>query len=746
MQDFNGIVQFIEAYWGVLVVFVSIISIIIWLFRFQTRVNKSTNKKIERLSSSGKYLRNVFVELNESKEFLRYFIYGNKWIHRLRHDYNALLYKYRDIPAESELSKHISLKIRSNATRNQLGAVITTAAEYYNRIYGMKAIEEYSQFHGDAMYKFESAAYSLAGAIVKLQMSFEISQAQGLLLIGSAGNGKTNLLCSIAETATNNKMPCIWIDSRDIKGNCYEHIIKQLELPKIFVKTPFVYLRLTSVILGIQRKKMIIIIDALNENDNSSFIASIGELFDELADYSNIKILCSCRSEYFDSRFSIMFDSVLSKPFVLGIQESHYSKRVRKLLLSNYSKHFNMTGSLSSGVQEKLLRSLLLMRIFFEINSDSGANTIELRNAELFKKYIQRINQLFPQPSLLTVLNSIADIMLRNQNYESVDICALGLDAKDTASFKNMLDNNLIISRNIEKGHGLTQEEIEVVEFVFDEFRDFCLAKCLLAKDEDAQDCTYGEFYKTASRMFAAKESPLEGLLKYAYYHFKNSTLKNKETLCFRILSCFGHEPIQGIGNKPMPPYQGRVFQDYGVLLAFSDSDSLSDFEIDYIAETIQRQPHDFWQLVVFLLRNEYQGHGLSLDYANTILLKIDNYQALQEVIKYPLGRRFDGTRKAFDALIEAIHAFLRRDKMLPANLQRFVIIIAIIQPDDLAIKKVADTISKVTFVELMGQVSNNDLRNAIAQYLQNITIDKSTSLALKLERWTIGGDLDADY
>ena len=42
-------------------------------------------------------------------------------------------------------------------------------------------------------------------------------------------------------------------------------------------------------------------------------------------------------------------------------------------------------------------------------------------------------------------------------------------DTEDQARFKNVLDDNLVISRKIQAGTGITERTVEYVYFVFDE-------------------------------------------------------------------------------------------------------------------------------------------------------------------------------------------------------------------------------------------------------------------------------------
>ena len=71
------------------VAFISTILVLVFsLFSIRRKANKYTRKVINRLIDDGKYIPGVFVELNDTKEVLRYFVYSKKWKKRLIEGFN----------------------------------------------------------------------------------------------------------------------------------------------------------------------------------------------------------------------------------------------------------------------------------------------------------------------------------------------------------------------------------------------------------------------------------------------------------------------------------------------------------------------------------------------------------------------------------------------------------------------------------------------------------------------------------
>ena len=105
---------------------------------------------------------------------------------------------------------------------------------------------------------------------------------------------------------------------------------------------------------------------------------------------------------------------------------------------------------------------------------------LEFRNAEIYKLYFKKIASEHKEIDLNRIVNNIARYMFAEFQFDKMPIEELHLSSDDLDSLRNLLDNNLIISRSVHAGTGITERKEEYVYFVFDELRDFCLARYLL--------------------------------------------------------------------------------------------------------------------------------------------------------------------------------------------------------------------------------------------------------------------------
>lgn len=174
------------------------------------------------------------------------------------------------------------------------------------------------------------------------------------------------------------------------------------------------------------------------------------------------------------------------------------------------------------------------MRIFFEVNCNHDESLMELRNAEIYLRYLEQINSEIKNINFLEIVNRVARVMIENSEYNYVTLENLNISSADKVKLFETLDDNLIISNIILTGQGITKNKDEAVAFTFDEFRDFCLARYLLIHSERKGDNEYTLLFDKANEMFVNRQSPVEGIIKYSYY-FKS---KGRFELSKKFLIC----------------------------------------------------------------------------------------------------------------------------------------------------------------------------------------------------------------
>ena len=602
--------------------------------RWQNHINKITQLKINKLKDTGKYIENIFIELNDSKELLRYFLHGQKWKLKIIHLYNSLFKLYIINTVKKNINNNINFSIPFYTSLISIRKQVEKARLFFETMRDKEGLNLFKEDTGDLDYYAWSMFFRYDKLLQKIISKISMFNTNYVLILGNAGNGKTNLLCNFSETVMKYRQPCIFIDAKEIKGNIEDFLIKTFNIPTFLGKkiSPELFLKIYSSLLCIRKKYLFVVVDALNENDTKGFHDVIKIFFNKLGKYDKVKILVSCRSEYFNERFEKIFNEIDPQFTTIKINEEKYNARAKEKTLISYQRYFNVNGTIIDAAKEKLFASLLLMRIFFEVNKGKNVNALELRNAEIYKQYIKQISERYSEFTLEVdfqeILDRIARIMLKNNSYDGVLIRDLGLNNKKLEIFKTMLDENLIINKKIKEGAGITERENEIVYFVFDELRDFCISKNILINCEQQDKIDYKELFEFLNDLNKNKLSPLEGVLKYSYYNLKNNSANtNRLVYCEKILAKFGDAVKYDFHDS-----QNNIFSSFGILMVLADTTYLEKFELEYIAGSMKR-PSDFWNLLNILLNNEFTKCGLTVKTFLDILLEY-TIDSIRDIIK----------------------------------------------------------------------------------------------------------------
>lgn len=703
----------VQTAWGLIVACALIIAFVFCVFTFTNRVNKSTKAQVQRFQREGKYLPATYIELNDSTEYLRYFIFSYRWKHRIIRQYNHLFHGYEGKRLKKLLGPIAKYRLSYFTSISELNDTLSLMHDKLDSV--RKERRELYEKYGQVVWAIANNTYNHVYAIEKMQDLCVMMQQKNVVLVGSAGNGKTSLLCRMSEVAIANKMPCLLVNSRDIKEDCTEYITKKIPiLPKLKNMTRL-YLRLISLVLFFQRKYFYIFVDAINENDREVFTNSISTLLETFSKYSRIRVLLTCRREYFDSRYKPLFSAGEEEPYIFNLQEAEYDERATMKMIKAYMKHFNVRGPFSFETQEKLKNSLFLTRIFFEVNSNRDECMLEFRNAEIYKLYFEKIASENKGVNLNAIVNSIARYMFAEFQFDKIPIEELHLSSDDLDSLRNLLDNNLIISRSVHAGTGITEHEEEYVYFVFDELRDFCLARYLLTLDEHNSSSEYTAFFSNVTKLFEQRLSPVEGMVKYAYHHFRMTA---RDDLCDKPLKAFGESDVQSILNwEKRGMYRKRTFNNFGFSLIFSEGDNTASFEIDYILHCVENDCRYYWEIFWFLLGNEYSGFKPNIHLAVDVLQRCENDEIPEKILEYFFNdstkkyNSYSNGKRRVDNLKEWLDAIKKNNGPLSENLKIIVTILAAYDPMEFALEEYHDFVLDEDFFK---QIQKSDLCNPI--------------------------------
>lgn len=504
---------------------------------FQRTLEKQVLDEVKKNQNIQKYIPDIFVEATEVKESIRYFsdpmLFWKKVIYMLqRLDYsflNMILKKIGlpnikiDIPTElyclyslDEIDQKAMLLIDIiDKTINYI-----TSLRNKEKIKSVQGVnkEEYDFFSHN--FQFTDLYNS---PLNKCKEHIKIIQSKLLIILDGAGQGKTNLVCDCAtKLLLKKEQQCLYFNAYDFVSLDLEteiknricNLTKDEGIEKVFLKLLNDRKR--------QNEIFVIIIDGINETKfPGDFGKSLENLILRTIGLNKIRIILTCRTEYFKERFN-NFSICAFNNKIAYIDKIRMNRSNQDDLLEKYLNYFNITISQWSQQAIKALTSdTLLLRIFCETysnaNKDINTNIPYLCNIyrkELFQKYTnKKFDEVagkytgYSKDDFQRLYAEIAQYMLQKKQYSKIPLNSLS----NANLLKAVIHEDIVFREDLEVVDPLFGSKVEdVISFTFDEYRDFILAVNLIVKTDEEIINTLDEVHKDVAPV-------IEGLTRYIY-------------------------------------------------------------------------------------------------------------------------------------------------------------------------------------------------------------------------------------
>lgn len=570
VKDVSEFIDVLSNLYLLITIIAGIIGIICFILLSTKLVNSISHKKINALKKNKKYIPELYVELDDTLETLRYYINSNFNIVFIR----AILWKFRlsnvfySIIGFGFLKKWMYGIFQ---TKRRLWYNIDLNARKFKYISRNGQEKEYNPYFPDDKYIKEFDSYWIYKKLKELQKKAKILSSKSVLVVGSAGNGKTNLLCRITEILLKLNKKVVYINARDIADdNIYNYVKGQLGF---FGPLKNCGRRLILFYTWLYRP--FFIVDAINENDNKDFSKNFFAFVDEIT-ARKAKVIISSREEYFKERFSKDIGEMDLKPCLLKIDSRYHASGVNEVLsrrqntiIARYAKAFNVRKP-NDFIASQLFQSLLFLRLYFEVYRNNQTPITSLYRHKIYKKYIDNCIQQYDECSQLKIkqmLEKIPQLMIEQGKYDNLKMSDVTDDFDCIRLFRRFSDDNFLTSRKIIENKGsIAEDEIEVISFTFDELRDYCLARSLV------KNCDNEKIMEVLQGFDNSYGSPLEGVVHFVYIDAKEN---NKLDLCQYIIATI-FKPISY-------PFNTENQFDWGLEVMFSSNLSLNDIEKDYL-------------------------------------------------------------------------------------------------------------------------------------------------------------------
>lgn len=512
-----------------------------------------------------RYIPDVFVETQSTKYQARCFAHPTLFVHRIaawfdRQPFaglNRLAVKSGvppvDTPSTGPLTAAGTVADAAAAAQTvivdmeRLGATLALYGEITRPGGAMiprAAAREYVL--RETQYYIEMAARGMQYRLGDRRAELDCVAARVFLLTGPAGQGKTNFLCDFTQRfLLRHGIPCAYITARQlsrIPDPDLTQVVRRLIFPAA-VNNLDEALSMLAPACAERRQPFVLVIDGLNEHpDIRAFVGQLEHLLEALVRHSHVRILMTCRSEFLEQRFGALLSGPLAP--VLHVSTAHgqrFDDDQYRELVARYFRFFRVRPSLvSQRVIDFLRRDLLLLRFFCEAYGARGRDptytqpfVAGIYRDEIFRRYVEdkmgraqtaiagdrsTARSLIRPAEVRRVLSLVAAHMIETGEFANVPrtVIPATLDAELTA----LLDEELILRHDLTPAPSLLAEPTEVVNFTFDEMRDFMLAQHLL--HVHAQDPA--EFGRLLAMQDPTTAESVEGLRRFLFYAARQPT------------------------------------------------------------------------------------------------------------------------------------------------------------------------------------------------------------------------------
>lgn len=361
--------------------------------------------------------------------------------------------------------------------------------------------------------------------------------AKVCLIKEDAGQGKTNFICDLVDNfILKRNIPGIFLLGTELDpGNIRGSILKKAFPDSTDLSFPQ-FLSEIQAQCHLSNQPFILIIDGLNENANPNLLSkNLEDFISEITEHNFIRIIISCRSEYYDKHFS-NFNKASFSPFMSEVQwlRIRNEKISANKIFWSYMEYFNIDiTAYNSNVFKQLTENFLLLRIFCDSHQNEKIAYLgSIQKQALFERYYQnkveeitaRMNEddefrVMGKINIKRFLEKLIEYMIEHKTYENIPFEDL-LGADDNHKlYVRFLDENILVRRDPTAGNSVFGVH-EVVNFTFDEFRDYLIADYLINKIYPKD---VGEFCDFLENEIDPSSRILEGCGSFLFYIARKS-------------------------------------------------------------------------------------------------------------------------------------------------------------------------------------------------------------------------------
>ncbi|GAA5107558.1 hypothetical protein GCM10023211_08810 [Orbus sasakiae] len=513
-----------------------------------------SQQKIEDEKLAKKYISSVFVETSETKEDMRYFANPMFFYRKIDDDIqrvdlahlNKLLAMVKVEPIAENWHEISTLEvpnsllelrerlIKQNTALEAIKGPISLFSWDVDRAERFVPNANLSGYWDVFQHAVQSNGSGVLRLLKDISKKIRLTQVKIFLVTGMAGQGKTNFVCDLVENQYKAfEIPTIFIPARLLNdypspNRILSYITNNRFAPDV-ANLHALFTLLDNVAKECQ-KPFVIAIDGINEvGDLDGFVSELRVFLEALCQYDFLKIVITCRNEFFDHKFAGVFEPQFSAHlYRVRDLRGEMSDTNKSRLLNAYLTYFQIQVSLSKNATEFLKNDLILLRIFSEIHKGKNIGCIaNIYKGDIFEKYLVMKVEEFPTSLKQKVLKSLYKICSRMLDEENFSQIALdGFDDNERQILERLIGEDIILRREV-PSTGLASLGIENISFTYDELRDFLLAYYIVIEFTQSNPEKVDMIFEKIS------DRPIyEGFFRYAYVLARKHKNEKILTIC----------------------------------------------------------------------------------------------------------------------------------------------------------------------------------------------------------------------
>lgn len=445
----------------------------------------------------------------------------------------------------------------------------------------------------------------------------QLAMTPAMLLSGSAGSGKTHLLCDIAKERVNQKLPTILLLGQNFyEGDIWEQIIKQLSLACTTKDEVLGILNSAGQASG---SRALLLIDAINESPSKKmWTNSLAGLLLSISQYPWVGIVLSIRNAYFE----YMIPQHLTEKQKLIVVPHKGFAGIEYKATREFLKYYNIKQP-DVPLLNPEFQNPLFLKLFCRGLNNAGITEVPRGShniTKVYENFIESVNTKLSDESILNydprdkiVWKAVEELAgkMAERNDSRIPIT----EARDiiqkilpSNGYHNSLFHHLETEGIITESIIYTKDKCEeAIQFSYERFADHLIIKYLLDKYLNT----------TKPELSFEKDQPLAKLFtREFYWHYEGLV----EAISIQLPERIGSELIE---LAPQYVENNSVRQAFLDSLVWRDPKTINEKTKDIINKYIIQ--NDYNELMeTFITVATLKEHPFNADALHQYLLSFD--------------------------------------------------------------------------------------------------------------------------